>query len=173
MIRFDLKSAYIAMICIVALSNFLVQFPINNWLTWGAFPYPVSYLITELTNRFYGPRKARQVVFAGFIMAAFLSSWIAPFKIVLASITAFLISQLLDISVFNKLRRATWWQAPFFASLLASITDTSVFWTIAFWDEPVPAITWAIGDFLVKFGMDVAMLTPFRMAIRKKSLRTS
>lgn len=168
--RFTLRSAYLAMILVVALSNYLVQFPINDWLTWGAFPYPVSFLVTELTNRFYGPKRARQVVYAGFIMAAFLSLCIAPIKIVIASLAAFLVSQLLDIVVFNRLRQAAWWQAPFFASLLASIIDTSLFWTIAFWGEMVPLLTWALGDFFVKFTVDIIMLTPFRMAIRRRAL---
>lgn len=167
----SLSNAYIAMIAIVALSNFLVQFPINDWLTWGAFPYPVSFLITELTNRFYGARRARQVVFAGFIMAAFFSIWLAPFMIVAASLSAFLLSQLLDIAVFNRLRRAAWWQAPFFASLLASLIDTAIFWSIAFYGEPVPLLTWALGDFLVKLSVDLAMLTPFRMMLNRRSAR--
>lgn len=173
MIRLDLKSAYLIMIAVVALSNYLVQFPINDWLTWGAFPYPLSYLITELTNRFYGPRKARQVVYAGFIMAAAISLPIAPIRIVIASIIAFLLSQLLDIAVFNRLRTGTWWKAPLFASLCASLVDTSLFWGIAFGGEPLPFVTWALGDFCIKFTMDVLLLSPFRLAIRKVSYKAT
>jgi len=158
--------SFLAMILIVSASNYLVLFPINEWLTYGAFTYPVSFLITELTNRFYGPKKARQVVYAGFAVALLFSIWLATPKIACGSGLAFLVSQLLDILVFNKLRQATWWQAPLFSSLLASMIDTMIFWTIAFWGENVPIFTWALGDFSIKLVMDLAMLTPFRFAIR-------
>ncbi len=159
--------AYLSMMFIVALSNYLVQFPISDWLTWGSFSYPVSFLVTELVNRFSGPKLARQVVYVGFVLGIVLTGWVAPLQIAAASGSAFLVSQLLDIYVFNRLRQASWWQAPFYASLIASFIDTSVFWSIAFWGEDVPVLTWATGDFLVKFTMDIAMLTPFRLAIRR------
>lgn len=158
--------AYLAMIAIVSASNYLVLFPINDWLTWGAFPYPVSFLVTELTNRFYGPKIARRVVYVGFIVAAFSISFSTP-KIALASISAFLISQLLDIAVFNKLRRAVWWYAPLFASVSSSLIDACIFWSIAFWGEEVPLLTWALGDTAVKLSIDLLMLTPFRLVIRR------
>lgn len=157
----------LAMVLIVIASNYLVQFPINEWLTYGSFPYALSFLINELTNRFHGPKKARQVVYIGFIVGIILSFWLAPPKIAFASGLAFLISQLLDISIFNKLRQSAWWQAPFFASFLASLIDTSIFWSVAFWGEPVPALSWAVGDFFFKLLVDVGMLLPFRLAIRR------
>ena len=119
--------SYLSMMVIVALSNYLVQFPINDWLTLGAFSYPVSFLVTELTNRFYGPKLARQVVYVGFLLGVILSGWVAPLQIAIASGSAFFVSQLLDIYVFNRLRQAPWWQGPFYASLIASLIDTAIF----------------------------------------------
>jgi uncharacterized PurR-regulated membrane protein YhhQ (DUF165 family) len=170
---YSLKSAFVAMTFIVIVSNYLVLFPINDWLTWGAFPYPVSFLITELTNRLYGPKQAKRVVYAGFTMAVFLSFWLATPQIAFASGMAFLISQLLDIFVFNQFRQARWWYAPFFASFSASLIDAAIFWNIAFWGEDVPLLTWAIGDTSIKLLIDFAMLTPFRFAIRKVTLSES
>jgi hypothetical protein len=167
---YQMKNACLAMVVIVILSNYLVSFPINDWLTWGAFSYPIAFLVTELTNQLHGPKLARRVVYVGFAIAVVLSIWLATPKIALASGVAFLCSQLLDIFVFNKLRRATWWYAPLFSSFAASVVDSAIFWTIAFWGEPVPLITWAIGDTGVKFLVDLAMLTPFRLAIRNVSL---
>lgn len=109
----SIRSAYLSMIAIVASCNYLVQFPINDWLTYAAFPYPLSFLVTELTNRLYGSVIARRVVYIGFSLAVLLSFWLATPKIAMASGMAFLISQLLDISVFNSLRQNTWWYAPF------------------------------------------------------------
>jgi queuosine precursor transporter len=166
-------TAFLAMMIIVASSNYLVQFPINDWLTFGAFPYPISFLVTELTNRFYGPKIARKVVYVGFILGVILSACFAPLKIASASAGAFLISQLLDIYVFNEFRQAKWWYAPFFASVSASLIDTLIFWNVAFWGEPVPLMTWAAGDFGVKFIIDLLMLTPFRFAINKLSITNS
>lgn len=166
-IKLSISSLFLAMIAIVAASNYLVLFPINDWLTWGALSYPISFLITELTNRFYGPKKARRVVYIGFIIGVILSIWLSTPRIALASGLAFLISQLLDIFVFNKLRQSTWWHAPFFASVSASIIDTIIFWSVAFWGEPIPFFSLMAGDFGVKFVLDLMMLTPFRFAIRR------
>lgn len=162
-----IPNAFVAMIAIVVASNYLVQFPINEWLTWGALPYPITFLVTELTNRIYGPKKARQVVYIGFAVAVVLSVWLSTPKIAFASGFAFLVSQLLDIYVFSILRQNSWWIAPFFSSVLASLVDAFCFWNIAFWGENVPLLTWAIGDTSIKLLVDVAMLTPFRLAIRK------
>jgi uncharacterized PurR-regulated membrane protein YhhQ (DUF165 family) len=159
--------AFMAMAAIVIASNILVLFPINDWLTWGAFPYPISFLITELTNRRYGPKTARKIVYVGFAFAVVLSIWLATPKIAFASGTAFLVSQLLDIYVFNQFRQATWWYAPLFASLAASIIDATLFWNIAFFNESVPLVTWAVGDTSVKVAIDLIMLAPFRLALRK------
>jgi queuosine precursor transporter len=170
--NFSKIAAFLAMIAIVALSNYLVQFPINDWLTWGALPYPISFLVTELTNRFYGTKAARQVAYAGFIWGVVLSIWTATPKIAFASGSAFLASQLLDILVFNRLRQGPWWYAPFFASFFASVLDTCIFWNIAFWGEAVPLFTWALGDFLVKLGLDIALLTPFRFLTQRIPARS-
>lgn len=169
---FSLKKAFFAMSITVIVSNYLVLFPINDWLTWGAFPYPISLLITELTNSLYGPKKARKVVYVGFLLAVLLSIKLATPKIALASGIAFLTSQFLDIFIFNKLRQAPWWQAPFFASLIASLVDATIFWNIAFWGEDVPLLTWAIGDTSVKLLIDIAMLTPFRLMMRRESMQS-
>lgn len=168
--RFNIFYALVAMITAVAASNYLVQFSINDWLTWGAFLYPITFFITELTNRSYGPIAARKIVYVGFGVAVVLSAVLAPAKIAAASGLAFLVSQLLDISVFNRLRKAAWWVAPFFASFTASAIDTAIFWSIAFYGENVPLLTWALGDFAVKVAVDVMMLTPFRLAMSRVPL---
>lgn len=153
---------YGAMMLIVALSNYLVQFPLNDWLTLGAFSYPLSFLVTEVTNNRYGSEKARHVVLWGFLLGVYLSLGVAPLKIACASGITFLVSQLLDIAIFNRLRNQAWWVAPFVASLAASAIDTFLFFGIAFYGENVPLITWALGDFGVKVAVDLLMLGPFR-----------
>ncbi|KQT44390.1 hypothetical protein ASG43_13625 [Aureimonas sp. Leaf454] len=147
-----------AMTLIVVASNILVQFPVSgsigsvalgDILTWGAFTYPFAFLVTDLTNRRFGPKRARRVVYAGFA-AAILASLVAPpvlhalgllefaatgqrlLRIALASGTAFLAAQLFDILVFNRLRQQSWWRAPAFASLAGSVVDTLTFFTVAF-----------------------------------------
>lgn len=163
---FNIRIACVAMTLIVAASNFLVLYPINDWLTWGAFPYPISFLVTELSNRFYGPKAARKVVYVGFIVAAILSVWISTPKIAVASLTAFLVSQMLDIFVFNKLRQGSWWQAPLVSSVLASLIDATIFWNLAFIGEGFPILSLAIGDTAVKIAVDLTMLLPFRIFLR-------
>ena len=165
----SLKTSFWAMTILVIASNYLVLFPLNDWLTLAAFTYPMTFLVTELTNRTFGSKKAKKVVYLGFILGLVLSVFLANAKIAIASCSAFLISQLLDIYIFNFLRKASWWVAPFFASCLASIVDASIFWTLAFWGESLPILTWAIGDTFIKLLIDAAMLTPFRIAIRKVS----
>lgn len=162
---FQARYAFGAMVLIVTLSNYLLQFPINDWLTWGGLLYPVSFLVTELTNRFFGPQRARHVVYLGFTVAVALSMQLAPFKIAFASGIAFLNAQLLDIFVFNRLRRAPWWYAPFFASFFASLVDSVVFWNLAFWGEAVPLLTWMLGDFSMKVVSDSLLLIPFRWVL--------
>lgn len=169
---YSINRAFVAMLTVVVASNYLVLFPINDWLTWGAFTYPVSFLITELTNRFSGPKTARRIVYAGFFVGVLLSIWLATPKIALASGMAFLVSQLLDIALFNQIRKGPWWYAPFLASFFASILDTAIFWNIAFWGESVPLLTWALGDFTVKLIIDIAMLTPFRLLTRRQPVTT-
>jgi queuosine precursor transporter len=152
----------LAMIIIVVVSNIVVQIPINDWLTWGALTYPVCFLVTDLTNRRYGPAKTRLVVYAGFALAVILSIWFAGARIAVASGTAFLLAQLVDVYIFNRLRRLTWWQTPLISSTLASALDTALFFSIAFYATPVPWVTLGIGDFGVKLVLALAMLIPFR-----------
>src|SRR5690625_6796487 len=105
--------AIVIMIIIVLSSNVLVQYPINNWLTWGAVSYPIAFLVADVLNRRFGPKAARRVAYVGFVAALFISAWLASPRIALASGTAFLSAQLCDIYVFDRLRHRSWWQASF------------------------------------------------------------
>ena len=151
-----------AMSVLVAVSNFLVQFPINDWLTWAAFTYPICFLVTDLTNRALGPNAARKVVYVGFALGVVLSVSLASWRIGLASGTAFLVAQLLDVQVFHRLRKAAWWRAPLVSSSLGSLLDTALFFSLAFVGTGVPWVTLALGDFAVKLAMALVMLLPFR-----------
>jgi uncharacterized PurR-regulated membrane protein YhhQ (DUF165 family) len=153
----------LAMVVIVATSNWLVQFPINDWLTWGAFSYPFSFLVTDLTNRRFGPVAARRVIYVGFAVGVVLSVILATPRIAAASGLAFLIAQLLDVTVFNWLRRQSWWRAPFAASALGSVVDTATFFGIAFIATGLPWITWALGDLAVKMSFALFCLAPYRL----------
>ena len=157
-----LVAAALAMTVIVVVSNILVQFPVNDWLTWGAFTYPVAFLVTDLANRRLGPGPARRVVYLGFALAVLTSIVLATPRIALASGTAFLAAQLLDVSVFDRLRRGRWWRAPLVSSTVASVLDTALFFTLAFAGTGLPWIGWGIGDLGVKLAVALAMLLPFR-----------
>jgi len=192
-----------AMAAIVALSNYLVQFPVQirlgaldlaDLLTWGAFTYPVAFLVTDLTNRSFGVRAARAVVFAGFMLAVVLSFWLASPRIAIASGTAFLIAQFLDITIFDRLRALPWWQAPLISTLVGSLFDTVLFFSLAFAPAfvllgandpfaiaPAPLlgilqtetprwISWALGDLGVKFMVGLVMLAPYRALLAVFSL---
>lgn len=161
-------AAALAMAVVVLASNILVQFPINDWLTWGAITYPVAFLVSELVNRAHGPAQARRVAWVGFAAAVAASLVLAPARIAVASGTAFLLSQWLDIGVFDRLRHATWWRAPLVATLLAAVLDTAVFWSIAFAGTEDPWVTWALGDLAVKLALGVALLLPFRLFIGRQ-----
>lgn len=173
--------AALAMCAVVAASNFAVQYPftpfgLQDYLTWGAFTYPVAFLITDLTNRRFGPAMARKVVFCGFVLAVILSIVLATPRIALASGTAFLVAQLLDVSVFDRLRTGAWWKAPLFSSLIGSGVDTVLFFSLAFAGTDLPSVTyaiaggleapvwvgWAFCDWLVKLICAGALLVPFR-----------
>jgi hypothetical protein len=165
-LRWPLLLPIAAMAVIVTVSNFAVQFPIKafglgDYLTWGAFTYPFSFFVNELTNRRYGPAAARQVVYVGFVVAIVLSALIATPRIAVASGTAFLIAQLLDVFVFDWLRRQTWWRAPFLSAAGGSAVDTAVFFSLAFAGTPVPWVSLAITDFFVKLGFAAALVAPF------------
>jgi queuosine precursor transporter len=155
--------AVAAMTLIVVASNILVQYPVNDWLTWGAFTYPLAFLVTDLANRRLGPAAARRVVYVGFALAVLCSAVLATPRIALASGTAFLVAQLLDVVVFDRLRRGIWWRAPLVSSVLGSTIDTVLFFTLAFAATGLPWIGWAIGDLAVKFAVALVMLIPFRL----------
>jgi len=150
------------MAAIVTASNVLVQYPINDWLTWGAFSYPVTFLVTDLINRKVGVQGARRVVYVGFATAVVASLLLATPRIAMASGAAFLVGQLLDVTVFNRLRRFSWWKAPIISSTLASIVDTVLFFSIAFAGTTVPWMNLAVGDFGIKMLMALTLLIPFR-----------
>lgn len=180
-----------AMAAIVAASNFFVQYPfpyfgLGDVLTWGAFTYPTAFLVTDLTNRRFGVRAARKVVATGFVIAVLLSVLLASPRIALASGTAFLLAQLLDITIFDWLRRQTWWRAPLISTLIGSVLDTVVFFSLAFaatfafldtafgrqdgslafavplLGMEVPLwVSLALGDFVVKVLIGFSMLIPY------------
>ncbi|QIB34804.1 queuosine precursor transporter [Ancylobacter pratisalsi] len=171
----------IAMMAVVAASNVLVQYPVQHFglaevLTWGAFTYPLAFLVNDLTNRRFGPAVARRVVYFGFALAVVLSIWLATPRIALASGTAFLVGQLLDIGVFNRLRRMSWWQAPLAGSFLGSAIDTVLFFSLAFAGDAEMsfAVTYhltgitvplwvglAFFDFVVKMACALLSLVPY------------
>jgi len=157
----------IAMVLVVASANYLVQFPVNDWLTWGALTYPVSYFVTDLTNRRFGPEAARRVVYIGFALAVVASIWLASPRIAIASGAAFLVSQLMDVVIFTRLRRRAWWQPPLFSSVIGSAVDTALFFALAFWGTSMPWITLAVGDYGVKVVIALALLLPWRVVARR------
>ena len=152
-----------AMAVVVLASNILVQYPLNDWLTWGAFTYPVAFLVSELANRRHGPQLARRIAWVGFAVAIAASLVLAPARIAAASGLAFLLSQWLDIGVFHRLRSGLWWRAPLVATVAAAVLDTAVFWGIAFAGSDLPWITLAVGDLGVKLAIGVLLLLPFRL----------
>ncbi len=161
-----------AMAGVVALSNWLVQYPINDWLTWGAFSYPIAFLVTDVCNRCHGPRHARVIAVWGFVVGVGLSLWLASPRIAAASGTAFLVAQLLDVAIFNRLRRASWWKAPLLGSLAASVIDTAIFFSLAFAGTGVPWVTLALGDLVAKFAMAGLLLAPYRALVRRLAAPT-
>lgn len=158
----QLAIAILIMMSIVVGSNILVQYPINPWLTWGALSYPISFLVTDLLNRRFGPKQARHVVYIGFASAVIISIWLANWRIAVASGSAFLLAQLTDISIFDKLRDKKWWRAPFIGGALAAVVDTVAFFSIAFAGTDMPWTTLLFGDLAVKLIVNMLMLAPFR-----------
>ncbi len=196
------------MAAIVVASNILVQYPLGTFLTWGAISYPFAFLVTDLVNRLEGPSAARRVVFVGFvtgIACSFVGTRIVgefgplvTLRIAIGSGLAFLCAQLLDISVFNRLRQGNWWKAPLVSTLVSSTLDTAIFFTTAFSAaltvlEPGNDVSWAtapmpllglgpeapfwislaIGDWLVKLVMALVALVPFRLAIAKLTAKVA
>lgn len=154
-----------AMVLIVVSSNVLVQYPLSDWLTWGAITYPFSFLVVDLANRYHGPRMARRIVYVGFVVALVLSAWLATPRIAVASGTAFLCAELMDVTIFNRLRRHAWWKPPLVSTLFASVVDTAVFFTLAFAGTDMPWVTLALGDLGVKLAIALFALAPFRVAL--------
>jgi hypothetical protein len=154
-----------AMVLIVVSSNVLVQYPLSDWLTWGAITYPFSFLVVDLANRYHGPRMARRIVYVGFVVALVLSAWLATPRIAVASGTAFLCAELMDVTIFNRLRRHAWWKPPLVSTLFASVVDTAVFFTLAFAGTDMPWVTLALGDLGVKLAIALFALVPFRVAL--------
>ena len=168
---------------VVLASNYLVQFPINyhgleEVLTYGAFSYPVAFLITDLANRSYGKVIARKIVYIGFIIGIvftlFFSTNFADLisvRIAIGSGTAFLVSQLLDVQIFDQLRKKRWFVAPLTSSLIGSIIDTFLFFSISFYATGIPWVTLSLGDLAVKVLVALLMLIPFRLLLG--TLKTS
>ena len=161
-----------AMMAVIGVSNVAVQHAINDWLTWGAFTYPLAFLVTDLTNRAHGPARARTVAYVGFPFGMGLSIVLAVaadiplwegVRVALASGFAFICAQLFDIALFHRLRRGLWWRAPLVSSLSASALDTAIFFSAAFALTGLPWVTWALGDFAIKVGMAAFLLIPFRL----------
>ena len=167
------------MAAVVALSNYLVQFPINysglqNLLTYGAFSYPVAFLITDLSNRRYGKYTAKKIVYLGFALGVFLTlcfstnfSDLISIRIAIGSGTAFLVAQLIDVNIFDKLRKKIWFAAPLTSSLVGSTIDTFLFFSISFYGTEVNWITLSLGDLLVKILVAIIMLIPFRLLLSR------
>ncbi|MBC7477195.1 MAG: queuosine precursor transporter [Pseudorhodobacter sp.] len=194
----NLLPAILAMAAIVVASNILVLHPLGAWLTYGALTYPLSFLVNDITNRLHGPNAARRVVLAGFMAGLVCSVVAAQFpgvttlRIALGSLTAFLVGQMLDITIFAQFRRAAWWRAPLISTLVGSTVDSAIFFTIAFagsliFLEPGNDVSWATGnapllgmgpslpfwislavaDWCVKFAIAVFGLLPFRLIVAK------
>ena len=162
---------------VVLASNYLVQFPVNYYglqdiLTYGAFSYPVAFLITDLANRSYGKLVARKIVYIGFIIGIsftlFFStnfSDLISIRIAFGSGIAFIVAQLLDVQIFDQLRRKKWFIAPLTSSLAGSTIDTLLFFSISFYATGIPWFTLALGDLTVKILVALVMLIPFRLLI--------
>tara|TARA_B100001123_G_C15211889_1_gene987617 strand:- start:581 stop:1168 length:588 start_codon:yes stop_codon:yes gene_type:complete len=167
----------VLMAIVVALSNYLVQFPVNYFglkdlLTYGAFSYPVAFLITDLANRRYGKNTAKKIVYLGFALGVFLTLYFSTnysnlisIRIAIGSGTAFLIAQLIDVNIFDKLRKKIWFVAPLISSLIGSSIDTFLFFSIAFYGTEMNWITLSIGDLSVKIFVALVMLIPFRILL--------
>ena len=163
---------------VVLSSNYLVQFPINYYglneiLTYGAFSYPIAFLITDLANRSYGKRVARKIVYFGFVLGiGFTVLFSTDFadlisiRIAIGSGIAFLTAQLLDVQIFDKLRKKEWFVAPLTSSMIGSTIDTFLFFSISFYGTGVPWVTLSLGDLIVKVIVALIMLIPFRLLLK-------
>ena len=162
---------------VVLASNYLVQFPIKHYgleeiLTYGAFSYPIAFLITDLANRSFGKMVARKIVYIGFTIGILFTlifstnfTDLISIRIAIGSGTAFLIAQLLDVQIFDQLRQKKWFVAPLTSSLIGSTIDTFIFFFISFYGTGIPWITLSLGDLTVKFFVALIMLIPFRLLL--------
>jgi len=163
---------------VVLSSNYLVQFPINYYglteiLTYGAFSYPVAFLITDLANRFYGKFVARKIVYIGFFIGIIFTllfstdfADLISIRIAIGSGVAFITAQLLDIQIFDRLRKKEWFIAPLTSSFIGSTVDTFLFFSISFYGTGVPWITLSLGDLTVKLFVSLVMLIPFKILLK-------
>ena len=163
---------------VVLSSNYLVQFPINYYglseiLTYGAFSYPIAFLITDLANRFYGKFLARKIVYIGFFIGIIFTllfstnfADLISIRIAIGSGVAFITAQLLDIQIFDRLRKKEWFVAPLTSSFIGSTVDTFLFFSISFYGTGVPWITLSLGDLAVKFFVSLLMLIPFKILLK-------
>ena len=180
MIRIDNKLLFILaflMALVVVLSNYLVQFPVHymgfqDLLTYGAFSYPIAFLITDLSNRRYGKNTAKKIVYLGFILGVILTFYFSTnysdlisIRIAIGSGTAFLVAQLIDVNIFDRLRKKVWFVAPLVSSLIGSGIDTFLFFSISFYGTGVNWITLSFGDLFVKIFVALMMLIPFRILL--------
>jgi len=178
MVKIKNKFFYILSISmgfVVVLSNYLVQFPVNYFnleeiITYGAFSYPVAFLITDLSNRRYGKEAARKIVYIGFFIGVFLSfyfstnfSELISIRIAFGSGTAFLLAQLIDVNIFDKLRKKVWYVAPLISSIISSVVDTFIFFSISFYGTGINWVALSLGDLAVKLLVSLLMLIPFRI----------
>ena len=201
-----LLAGIIAMAAIVVASNILVQHTFGSYLTYGAFTYPLSFLVNDIINRLAGVKAARRVVLVGFVVGlvcSFIGTQLqneygplVTLRVALGSGTAFLVGQLLDVTIFDRLRRAEWWRAPLVSTLMGSTIDSVIFFTIAFdasltFLEPWSDVSWAavqgpllgsgpvvplwvslaVADWCVKFGIALFGLLPFRLIVAKFAIR--
>ena len=162
---------------VVLTSNYLVQFPINYFrlneiLTYGAFSYPIAFLITDISNRFYGKKYAKKIVYIGFALGIcftllFSTNFadLISIRIAIGSGTAFIVAQLLDVQIFDLLRKKKWFVAPLTSSLIGSTVDTFLFFSISFYATGIPWFTLSLGDLAVKFFVALVMLIPFRLLL--------
>ena len=165
------------MAMVVVTSNYLVQFPVNylglkDLLTYGAFTYPIAFLITDLSNRRYGKNVAKKIVYLGFALGVFLTLYFSTnysdlisIRIAIGSGTAFLVAQLIDVNIFDRLRKKIWFTAPLVSSLIGSSIDTFLFFSIAFYGTNINWITLSLGDLIVKIFVALMMLVPFRLLL--------
>ena len=164
---------------VVLTSNYLVQFPIKHYgleeiLTYGALSYPIAFLITDLANRSYGKEVARKIVYIGFALGVsftllFSTNFadLISIRIAIGSGTAFLVAQLLDVQIFDNLRKKTWYIAPLTSSIFGSTVDTFLFFSISFYATGIPWVTLSLGDLTIKILITLLMLVPFRLLLKK------